>query len=734
MQLHVRTAARGFASRGLRAAVILAAAAVLTACGGDSECPTTPPFEGTGDVGSCAGGGGGGGGSGGGAETASAKLALSLSSQTVTAGSPATVMATVTNASGSPLSGQVVNFSTEAGLGQFSAPSALTNDNGQAVVTLLPADSTSAGADKVIATVSVDGKVTTASTGFQLTATQVTIGSFTADIQTLQPYEQTALTVRLGGVSLGAPVNVQVSSSCVAAGRASLTPTSVTTSTGVATFTYRDQGCGAFNTSDNLQASVAGAAANAQLQLNLTPPAVSSISFATASPNTIYLRGSGFVENSNVTFKVLDVNGTGVPNADVTLEATTLAGGLLLEGGSVPVNRRSDANGNVVVRVNAGTVPTPVRIKATLTGTSISTVSSNLAIAVGLPSQLNFSLSQGTRNIEGYDIDGTRNTYSIIASDRLGNPVPNDTAINFVTEGGQIEAIRFTSIANGLSGAVANFQSSSPRPADGRITILAYALGEESFLDTNGDNVYTRGEDYQDLGDVFLDRLFNGTFNPAEDQFISLGIAGNDVCTTAASPLLARDVSIPSRTVDNKNVALNTCVAGWGRAYVRRAIQTVLSTSAARPVYGDVLPKGAVAKDGSSCPSPRSLISSYQADDQPVRVGVYDFGAVDIEIERNEKNGVITLQASDANPVAFNPMAAGTVVTVAATSGLTATVVGGSPIPSSGVPTSVSISYEFDDKTTSGTVSVTFKSPSGLQTTVSQSIRMGAPDKPCPRP
>jgi hypothetical protein len=29
-------------------------------------------------------------------------------------------------------------------------------------------------------------------------------------------------------------------------------------------------------------------------------------------------------------------------------------------------------------------------------------VSSSLAIAVGLPSQNNFSLAQGTRNIEGY--------------------------------------------------------------------------------------------------------------------------------------------------------------------------------------------------------------------------------------------------------------------------------------------------------------------------------------------
>lgn len=706
---------------GLRAALLAGVAALLVACGGDTDCTAPPAFEGE-TVGKCVAEGGGG-------TTNSTRLAVSLSSVTVTAGAPATVTATVTNVSGDAVSGQVVNFTTESGLGEFSAPSALTNANGQAIVTLQPADAASAGADKVIATVSVNGTAATASTGFQLTATQVAIGSFTADIQTLQPYEQTALTVQLAGVAMGTPVSVQVSSSCVAASRATLTPATVTTSTGVATFTYRDQGCGAFNTADNLQASVTGAAANAQLQLNLTAPSVSSISFASAVPNTIYLRGSGFTENSSVTFKVLDVNGAGVPNADVTLEATTLTGGLLLEGGSVPVSRRSDANGNVIVRVNAGTVPTPVRIKATLTGTTISTVSSSLAIAVGLPSQLNFSLSQGTRNIEGYDIDGTRNTYSIIASDRLGNPVPNDTAINFVAEGGQVEAIRATVIANGLSGAVANFQSSSPRPSDGRITVTAYALGEESFLDTNGDNVYTTGEDYQDLGDVFLDRLFNGTFNAATDQFISLAIGGTDACTTANSPLLALDVSIPSRTISNTGAPLATCVSGWNRAYVRRAIQTVLSTSAARPVYGTALPSGADAGTGL-CPAARNLIVSYAANDQPVTIGVYDFGSV--QISGADKTGVINLFSSDANAVAWNPMAAGTTIAATSTDGLTVSVLGGSPVPSTGTPTGVSVAYAFDDNTTSGVVTVTFRSPSGLQTSVSQSIRRGAPVSPCP--
>lgn len=93
----------------------------------------------------------------------------------------------------------------------------------------------------------------------------------------------------------------------------------------------------------------------------------------------------------------------------------------------------SVASGNVLARINAGTVPTPVLVRA------------------------------------------TSNSYTVIASDRLGNPVPADTAINLVAEGGQVQAIRFTTISNRLSSATSNFQSATPKPADGRVTVLADA-------------------------------------------------------------------------------------------------------------------------------------------------------------------------------------------------------------------------------------------------------------------
>ncbi|GMV44994.1 MAG: hypothetical protein AMXMBFR66_03920 [Pseudomonadota bacterium] len=671
------------------------------------------------------------------APTAEPAITVSVAPTTVTAASPGTVKARVVSATGAAVAGQVVQFSTQLGLGRFSAPSALTDADGVASVTVTPTTNQTVGADLVVAKSTVGGTAIMAAAGFQLTATNVTIDGFAADIgaAALAPYGQTTLSVALSNGAQGNPVNIAVSSSCVSRGLATLTPASATTSTGSATFMYRDNGCGADRT-DTLQASITGSAATRTLSLNLTAPTVSSIRFVSASPAGIYLKGSGFVENSTVIFQVADASGNGVRGQSVNLSPSTVAGGLQLEGISditqFPITRVSDANGNVIVRINSGTVPTPVRVVAATTvgGVAISTVSSTLAVAVGLPSQLNFSLSQKTLNIEGYNIDGTKNSYTVIASDRLGNPVPDGTAINLVTTGGQVQSIVQTATAGGLSQATAAFQSSQPRPSDGRITVLAYAIGEKSFLDTNGNNVYDTGEPFQDLGDPFLNRRFNGIYDPANDQYFSLGDpSATQACAVPASPLLARDVSIPSRP--------QTCTGAWGRAYVRRAVQTIFSTSSAGPRWGLGWPASAYAGNPFQCPNPANhtlvkdnfgapnpAVPAYNADGSANPYYYRPFGA--LGLYGLGGSGTLSFFVADANPVAFNPMPAGTTIAVSGTKGLTVNVVGGSPVPSTTSPSSATINYSFAPDTTSGTLSVTFTSPGGLATTVSQFLSMDA--------
>jgi hypothetical protein len=641
----------------------------------------------------------------------------------------------VLNRSGAGLPGQVVEFTTNLGLGKFSAPSALTDANGIATVQVSPATSSATGADTVTAKTSVSGTEVTAGTGFQLTATNVTLASFNSDLGSgsLSPYGQTGLTVVLGNATSGDPVNIVLTSSCVTQGKATLTPSATTTTTGRAVFTYRDNGCGALATSDSIQATVTGTSLTSAITLGLTQPTVSAITFVSATPDTIYLKGSGFVENALVRFRVVDANGNGVPQQQVLFEPTTLAGGLLVDGSTTPAPKVTDSNGEVIVRINSGTVPTPVRVRATLASSSISTVSSNLSIAVGLPSQLNFSLSQGTINIEGYDYDGTPNTYTVIASDRLGNPVPVGTSMNFVSEGGQVQASRQSTVVNGLSSTTANFLSSEPRPIDGRITIVAYSLGEESFLDANGNNVFDTGEDYQDLGDIFVDRLFNfgglekGTvygstvtpgrfdpslgFNPVEDQFISLGNSGTSACQVPSSRLLDLGVSIPVKPM--------SCNPGWGRAYVRRATETVLSRSTPRLLFGtssQVISAGSLQSDTlAGCPRTVNLRRFYDGNDTPQTTDFYVAGTGGTFYNTGGQ-GTLGLIVADSNAVAYNPMPAGTTVTATGTSGLAVAVLGGSPVPSTAYPTGVGISYKFDDTTSDGAITVSTTTPRGLTT------------------
>lgn len=703
----------------IKTVCVMALSIGIAACGGGGGSSGTSPFGSGGGGGGGAGGGGNGSTTGGTVTPGQPSITVALSSSTVTGANPATVTSVVRDATGAGVAGQVVSFSTAGGLGKFSAPSALTDASGTATVSVQPASSSTVGADQVVASATLNSTQLTAKIGFQLAATTVSIGSFTSDNTVLGAYGQANLTLALVGTTAGVPVNVAVSSACVAKGKATLTPANSTTSTGSATFTYRDNGCGATDVSDTVQVSIVGTSATASVSLTLTSPTVSSIAFVEAQPSTIYLKGSGLNETSQVTFQVRDTAGNGIAGQNVTLELVTAAGGVTMDGALTPVSKVTDSSGNVIARINSGTIPTPVRIKATLASVNVSTVSSNLAVAVGLPSQLNFSLSQGTRNIEGMDIDGTPNTYQIIASDRLGNPVPDGTSINFVTEGGQVEAIKFTQTVGGLSRVTANFLSSSPRPSDGRVTVLAYALGEESFLDSNGDNTYTCGESFQDLGDVFLSRGYRSAYDPAIDQLIPLAVTSPGSCSGTVSnpgnPLLALDRSIPS-----VNSAAN---GSWGRAYVRRAIETVFSTSAARPVWASK-PATQFVPNGSQCPA-MSLSDVDPLNPEALIVGtyytvggggLYNLGTI----------GTFSFYLSDANSVRLNPMAAGTTASVSATEGIDASVAGGSPVPSTTASTFVTVNYNF--KTASaGTITLNVKSPSGFITTIPIFVAAGAP-------
>lgn len=659
-------------------------------------------------------------------------IALALSSSSISAAAPATVTATLTDSAGAPVPGQVVAFAVARGLAKTNVPTGLTNAAGQAVAVLSPTATSSAGADEITASLTYAGTALQATRGFEVQATNATIDSFAATTSPLSAYGQTPLTIGLTGASVTTPVNITITSSCVALGKASLSPATVSATSATATVQYRDEGCGAVQPEDQLLAVIDGTATSRSLVLPIASPAESSIAFVSSNPEVIYLKGSGLTESAVVTFQVRDAAGNPLPGRKVEMRLLTGAGGVTMEGRGVesidppsanPFTQDSNALGQVSARVNAGTVPTPVRIHAKIEGTTIATVSSNLSVAAGLPSQLNFSLSQNARNIEGYDIDGTPNTYQIIAADRSGNPIPAGTSINFVTEGGQIEAIGQIQLVSGIARTVVNFVSSEPRPVDGRVTITAYALGEESFLDLNGDNLYTAGEPFQDLGNIFKDRNIDGHFDAAVDEYIPLAINSSSSCVAPTNNLLRLDASIPSMSIVNGN-ATDTCDTKWsgaGQVYVRRAAETVLSTSAARPLW---------ANTSGLCTAPATL--TMQNGPNPGNTGIYPLVSGSETWYVGTGGSTLSFIAADANPgnaaigalPRLNPMAAGTTISASGTPGITVAV-GGTPIPSTTEASRASVAVTFT-AATSGTVFVSFTSPSGLRTTYPIAVTVDA--------
>jgi hypothetical protein len=671
---------------------------LLVACGGGGGKAGTAPFGGvTTDPDVVSGG----------------TLQVTLSSSVVSSSSPVLVTAKVTNSAGDPVAGKLVDFSTSNNRGLLnnsSTTSALTGPNGEAVVTLTPQSTISgATADEVIAEVSIGTEQLTDKASFSLTAINLTFDSFTTALSTISALGETPLTAVISGAASGSTVVVNLSSQCVQAGRASISQTAKTTTgtTTTITYLYTDDGCGQSSTTDRVQASIQGTSATTSLTLTLTKPEIGSIEFVSASPEKIFLDGSGYASTSDVTFVVKSTGDKVAPGATVSLELLTFSGGLLLDNVSTPVIKTADANGEVKVKVSAGSVPTPVRVKATVVGTTVSTVSSSLSVGVGLPTQLNFTLAGTVHNIEGYNLNGTKNAYTVIASDRTGNPVPEGTSVSFVTEGagGQITSSgQVIADADGNNSAIAQFVSARASNAvkDGRVTVLAYALGEESCKDLNGNNVCDSGEPFQDLGNIYKDVIFDGNYTttaPA-DEFVSTGINSSLACSAAPSgyPELANDVTVPT--------IANTCDGVQGRAYVRRATELVLSTSTANPFWNSNSVGGGTVITGCT---------ARYFYDEPVKPS--SLTARGIQINGSRIYGLpastsLVFTLADANPEGrLNPMAAATNVTAStSTEGLTVSVGGGSPVASSLSATLAAVNVEFKTAS-SGNVTVSFESP-----------------------
>ncbi len=479
-----------------------------------------------------------------------AMLSLSLTDPTtgqakssISSNSPALVTATVKKADGSAADGVVVTFSTDGALATLTPASgtALTDGNGIATVTLSASNTASSGAANIDARAQVGTEEASGATAFAIGATNVTLSNpLTIGVgsTSLSAFGTTSVSVQVltGGVLFTTPLSVSFSSGCAASGKAELT-TSVTTVNGVATASYRDKGCSGL---DTITATLSGIAATSSATITVLAPNTGAIQFVAANPAQITLKGTGgagLSETSEVRFKVLDVGGNPVGGKTVNFTLSTTVGGVSLTSTSAVSD---PTTGEVVTNVIAGTVSTPVRVLATTTNNvnaQLATQSDQLTITTGVPTQTAFSVSATTLNIEGWDFDGINTTINARLADHFGNPPPGGTVVNFISEGAKVNGTCSTSASGAtIEGGTCSvlFTSQTLRPTNGRVSVLAYAVGEEGFTDLNGNGIVDQRSELVDsnftstvgYGEAFVDFNENNSRDETTEPFVDFDSNG----------------------------------------------------------------------------------------------------------------------------------------------------------------------------------------------------------------
>jgi hypothetical protein len=523
---------------------------------------------------------------------------------------------TLTDPKGNPIPNQVIDVSGDTTKVSFpEGPTGLTNSSGVATIKIARASLTANGAGSLTVTYSYkagsllnypDGspaptvdKVVSTYLGYQLAAANVTLSNLDVGAATLAAYGTRPVSVQanLNGAPSATPVQVTFTASC-----GQISPASASTnSNGVVLVSYSatdpagaaqsTQGCSGKNV--QISASILGGS-TLSANLNIQSAPATNMSFVDATPARIYLADSGGATQSVVRFKLVNARGEPLLGQNVTLSLKTLNGGIPKAtigtvGNTNAVTGTTNADGMVSVAVFSGTVPTNVLVNAALVSDlSVQTDSAVLAIASGRPAQARVSVSLEKFSIEGLNTDGPDSSVTMSLADRQGNPVPDGTVVNFVTSGGvMIPPTCTTGTTPGDSRCTVKIRAQNPRPANGRVAIMAYAAGEEDFVDANYNNVFDCGESFSDLGTAFRDDNFNGSFDTGE--FSVPRAASASACGTAATPSPTKGDGVWGAADVRGQIPI---VFASSEAIIEGAFTGITFTTTVRDVNGNSMPTG----------------------------------------------------------------------------------------------------------------------------------------------
>ncbi|MBH0002239.1 Ig-like domain-containing protein [Pseudoalteromonas sp. SWYJZ12] len=473
--------------------------------------------------------------------------------------SSAIIYIKVTNKnSTTPLTQTLVTATTTIGSISPTTGTAITDANGIALLDIVPGQDVGAGE----ITVSVlESNLTKA---FQIAAVdiEISISSSIADDELLAAGATALVSIEISkdGELYTNPLTVEFSSGCVSSGQAIIDKT-VASIGGFARSTYRPLTCVG---GDIITATVitGGDTVSANTTINVSPANIGFLQFIKVTEPVIALKGTGGADRteiSDVTFKLVDSNGNDLASRTVDFELSTSVGGITLGTSSAITS----ASGEVSTSVLSGSVPTPVRVIASSVDEDnpsviVTAPSDILVVSTGIADQNSFSLSRSIFNPHALNIDGTEVLVNARLADHFNNPVPDGTAVTFITEGGVIEPSCTTT--NGACSVT--WTSTNPRPftdsmyentiaqkcdgglpcplgilknnltvdlpLGGRATVLAYAIGEETFSDLNGNGYFDSTDFFGDLFDIteaFIDNNEDSTFGGKDCS------DGKDLCS-----------------------------------------------------------------------------------------------------------------------------------------------------------------------------------------------------------
>ncbi|WP_111978070.1 hypothetical protein [Algibacillus agarilyticus] len=699
----------------------------------------------------------------------------------------------------------LVSSSTSIGTLSPTNGTVLTNSDGLAVLRVLAGEGSGAGAVSVAA----NGK--TQNANFEIGAARIAMGrmdgaTFVADqIDTgLGANEKLAVnSTAILKVSVinqddndnlyQDPITVTFSSSC-----ASETPpravidNEVTAVAGQATAVYRSDGCPGIDII-SASASAGSVSLNATAQIDNAEAATTSIEFESisvdgdAGARIITFPGTGRTEQADVIFKALDSGNNPAAAEKLCFALTTDVGGISIS----PSSAFTLTDGTAKVVVKGGSVPTPVRVIASLaksdgtcaddsteTSLRVRSVSDILTVSTGLADSNSITLSVETLNPEAWNINNQEDNVTVRLSDHYNNPVPDGTAVTFVTEGADIDPSCVTSdgacsvvwtssnprpggdtglagnsLANGICDTNFNGFADAGEPAAnnkpcvvngssvplahpraGRVTILAYAVGEESFVDSNGDGFYTGAEPFidadgdqvYDAGESFTDLDGNGVYTASEkfddldEAFLDHNLDGyfcgrlDDSTNVTAAPGAETDASLCRLGGDDEEfVDYNSNQTFDKKDGVFSGILCSESEQARGVCSRNLVhirDQSEIVMSGSS--------ASFIAIQNNVEIS-----SVDLTTATGSSSATFTVYITDVNN---NPMPAGTTVTLETANG---ELVGGTsytfPNTSTARPIGFSVSVKREEEANgvgSAPLTITVTSPSGVQSAIQVTV------------